>query len=708
MLRDFRIWAVIGLLAAGGQSNAARMGKPIVLDSFGGADGSTPEAALVEGADGSFYGTTFAGGTGNAGTVFKISPASGLSVLHKFNGTDGAHPSASLVEGSDSNFYGTTFSGGTNNVGTVFQIDPAGTLATLYQFSGFDGAHPVAELVKGNDGNFYGTTYKGGASDVGTVFQITPSGTLTLLHQFDGTDGARPLAGLVQGSDSNFYGVASRGGTNDDGTVFQITSAGTLTTLFEFNGRTNGVHPEATLIQGSDGFFYGSTVGRTRRATIFRIDSAGALTTLLRFKNSHGTAPISRLIEGQDGYFYGMARGGGARYGTVFRISPNGVFAKLYNFRGGGDGAFPYAGLSLGSDGYFYGTAAFAGRNLHGVVFKLKTVPAGTYSGLVLQTNALSHASSGFISLALDNTGTFTARLTVGGVPSVFHGRFDVSGNATNTVRRGKLNALRTILHLSENPGTNAIVGTVSDGVFTSELLADLAGAFNTRKKACPWIGQYTFVLAPADRNDASVPQGYGYATLTVSKRGNGRLEGVLADGTKIKSTVPVSAFGTWEFYNFLYRRHGSCFGSISLSTNTAIDATVNWFKPAVATDRFYPAGFTTALGATGSLYVSPTAGGPSIATNAQVTLGGGNLASNIVKDIVIDAAGNVTVSPVGDDNLTLLVTPATGQFSGSFVDTGIPKTIGLNGLLLQINGSGAGYFLGTNQSGFVVIEPTP
>ena len=712
MLRDFRILAatVIALMALAGQSNAARhLVKPITLGSFGGANGGTPEAALVEGSDGNFYGTTFAGGANNTGTVFTISPVGTITVLHSFDGVDGANPTANLIEGSDSNFYGTTFGGGTNDFGTVFQITPGGSLVTLHQFGGVDGAHPTAELLEGNDGNFYGTTYNGGANDTGTVFQITTGGSLTVLHSFNGTDGALPVAGLIQGSDSNFYGTTLGGGTNKDGTIFQMTPAGTLTVLFEFDGGTNGLRPEATLVQGSDGLFYGTAAGVNKRdGSIFRINAAGEFSPLFHFAGSQGFSPISRLIEGNDGFFYGTARGGGDRFGTVFRFTPSGVFANLYSFLGSGDGGFPYAGVTLGSDGFLYGTTAFGGTNLHGTVFKMRPFPSGTYSGLAIQTNAPSHASSGFLSLALDSTGSFTANLTMGGARAMFRGQFDAFGNTTNTVPRSKLAALQTIFHLSESPGTNAIVGTISDGVFTSELVADLAGSFNARTNACPWKGTYTFDLGPADRNDASVPQGYGYATLTVSKNGSGHLSGVLADGTRIRSIVPVSAIGTWPLYNSLYANRGSCLGNIVLSTNTAIAATMDWFKPVVAGTHFYPAGFTTSLATTGSLYVSPTAGGPSIATNAQVTLGGDNLVSNIVKNVVIDAAGNVTVSPAGDDNLTLFITPKTGQFFGTFLNTSTRKTEILNGLLLQINGSGAGFFLGTNESGFVVIEPTP
>jgi uncharacterized repeat protein (TIGR03803 family) len=75
--------------------------------------------------------------------------AQSLSTLYSFNGTDGQLPSAALVQGTDGNFYGTTSAGGTHHQGTVFKIDPAGNLTTLHSFSGFplDGAAPTAGLV---------------------------------------------------------------------------------------------------------------------------------------------------------------------------------------------------------------------------------------------------------------------------------------------------------------------------------------------------------------------------------------------------------------------------------------------------------------------------------------------------------------------------------------------------------------------------------
>src|SRR5436309_13290607 len=97
-----------------------------------------------------------------------------LTTLHSFNGGDGRSPEATLVQGSDGNFYGTTPLGGAHAKGTVFKIDSTGSLTTLHSFSGFpgDGAVPVAGLVQGSDGNFYGTTALGGTYFRGTVFKI--------------------------------------------------------------------------------------------------------------------------------------------------------------------------------------------------------------------------------------------------------------------------------------------------------------------------------------------------------------------------------------------------------------------------------------------------------------------------------------------------------------------------------------------------------
>ena len=70
------------------------------------------------------------------------------------------------------------------------------------------------------------------------MFKISTNGALTTLYSFTGgNDGANPQAGLVQGSDGNFYGTTSRRHEGDHGTVFKISTNGALTSLYSFTRR---------------------------------------------------------------------------------------------------------------------------------------------------------------------------------------------------------------------------------------------------------------------------------------------------------------------------------------------------------------------------------------------------------------------------------------------------------------------------------------
>jgi uncharacterized repeat protein (TIGR03803 family) len=323
-------------------------------------DGDGPVAALIQAADGDFYGTTAYGGVyincvsgGGCGTVYKITAGGTLTTLHSFDLADGSHPDAPLIQATNGNLYGTTIEGGANggngvcptNCGTVFKITPSGTLTTLYNFcsrSGCtDGDFPEGALLQAADGNFYGTTNSGGANasqcngyGCGTVFKITPSGRLTTLYRFCSqsacSDGAAPDGALIQGTDGNFYGTTDAGGIGY-GTVFKITPDSTLTILYSFcheSGCPDGEFPQAALVQGTDGNFYSTTTGggAIGYGTIFKITPTGVLTTLHSFDNTDGSQPLSGVVEATNGKFYGTAYfGGGSECaqgcGPVFGLS---------------------------------------------------------------------------------------------------------------------------------------------------------------------------------------------------------------------------------------------------------------------------------------------------------------------------------------------------------------------------------------------------
>lgn len=261
-----------GANGSGSIFSLAADGAYSVLYSFSAAgksnsDGSSP-VGLTLGKDGAFYGATKTGGTGNSGTIFRITAAGQFKVIYTFTPRQnaGAGP-CTLIIGSNGLFYGTTSTG----EGTVFSLSLAGKLTTLHQFSGKQTGDVCPGLVQGTGGNFYGTTFAGTASAAlngnGTIFKMTPIGTITFLHSFSSgdpnADGAFP-AGLMQAADGNLYGVAQIGGTSGAGTLFQMTTSGSFTNLYSFplalGGQPFG-YPIVNVIQGADGALYGTTNG---------------------------------------------------------------------------------------------------------------------------------------------------------------------------------------------------------------------------------------------------------------------------------------------------------------------------------------------------------------------------------------------------------------------------------------------------------------
>jgi uncharacterized repeat protein (TIGR03803 family) len=346
-----------------------------LLYSFAGGhgDGASPYHCLIQAADGDFYGTTLDGGAGN-GTIFESTPSGTETLFYSF----ASMPWACLIQAADGNFYGTTASGGTSGRGTVFKISPSGTETVVYSFP-TGSSEPYTGVIQGSDGNLYGTTGANGASDDGTVFKITAGGTETVLHTFPktGTDGQIPYAGLIEGSDGNFYGTTYFGGSNGFGTVFKVTPSGTETVLYSFAGGTDGEHPYAGVIQGSDGNFYGTTYqgGASGYGTVFKVTPSGTETVLYSFTGGSGDGanPEAGLTQGSDGNFYGNTYiGGASNLGTVFELTASGTETILHAFTGGSsDGANPTANLVQGIDGNLYGSTAAGGISNDGTFFKV-------------------------------------------------------------------------------------------------------------------------------------------------------------------------------------------------------------------------------------------------------------------------------------------------------------------------------------------------
>lgn len=402
----------VAMLAAASSASAQAFK---VLYNFDYTDGGTPAGTLVQGLDGNLYGTTGYGGTSDFGVVFRITTGGAFTTLYSFCYdspicTDGAGPDAGLVLGQDGNFYGTTFGGGKFGAGTVFKITPSGVLTTLYDFAGPEGIFPATPLVLGANGNFYGTTSYGGNSTAcpgfysgcGSIFEITPTGGFILLHVFNFTNGSTPQAPLIQASDGNFYGTAFYGGSSGYGSVFRMSPTGAFTVLHSFSG-PDGEYPDGSLVQ-SGNVFYGTTGfgGASGYGTIFDITSQGAVHTVFSFDLGNGYIPGGPLVRAADGDFYGATGSGGGvgSCGTLFKFNSAGAVSILHDSTLA-DGCYP-AGMVQGTNGIFYGLAPAAGANSYGTVFSLsaglgplvETVPASGGTGATVKILGTSLAGA--------------------------------------------------------------------------------------------------------------------------------------------------------------------------------------------------------------------------------------------------------------------------------------------------------------------------
>lgn len=508
--------------------------------SFSGIQGSAGPSGLIQGSDGKFYGTTSVGGTGTGcggsygcGTIYTIVPGGTPVTLYNFcsqtNCADGYDPGAGLVQGADGSFYGTTAENTQPNscfshCGTIFKITSAGTLTTLYTFTGTGPYGPGTGLVQGSDGNFYGTTSYGGNNlcgtgqplYCGTIFKITPSGTFTLLYSFCAQtlcpDGFAP-GGLVQGTDGNFYGTTAAGGGTENlypygsGTVFKITPAGLLTTLHTFctqTGCPDGATPVG-LVRGTDGNFYGITEKGGSSSTcnyiggcgtVFRITPQGTLITLYSFDSASGYLP-NGMVQGTNGSFYGTTAVGGTKNdGTVFSLSiglggttastislglsssnvvvgstvPVALMAQVAATAG--------SGTPTGVVAFYIGPNEVGSANLSGGVATYNYNPAS----LAVNTYSITAAYSGDSTFAASTSSAATLTVAPSTPPHTSTPSFSVPpGNYTSaqTVTISDTTTGATIYYTTDGttPTTNSAVYSGPIAVNSSETIEAIAAA---------------------------------------------------------------------------------------------------------------------------------------------------------------------------------------------------------------------------------------
>jgi uncharacterized repeat protein (TIGR03803 family) len=367
--------------------------------------GANPGSPLTQGLDGNFYGTAGNYGVYGAGAFIKVTPSGTLSYLYEFcldnilNCPDGAYPSGAVALGVDGDLYGTTAGNLEAGIGSIYKITPAGSLTTLTNFNSCTAnvcsASPRYGVTLARTGDFYGPSLAGPNSPAAfddLIFAISSSGKFNNVlivcpDQICPVD-AGPSGTLLQASDGDLVGPGP-GGANGWGAIYKITPSGTPTVIYSFCDNStchDGEGANSPLANNIAGDFFGTNTygGAGANCTLsqgcgtaFKVTpgGGGALIKLHDFCSAPGCADGSTpnaLIQALDGNFYGTTSGGGNSEGdgTVFKLSPGGLFSVLHRFSGT-DGATPITALLQATDGNLYGTTSHGGTGGGGTIFRI-------------------------------------------------------------------------------------------------------------------------------------------------------------------------------------------------------------------------------------------------------------------------------------------------------------------------------------------------
>jgi uncharacterized repeat protein (TIGR03803 family) len=365
-------------------------GTITVLHSFSGRDGSILGGGLTLGTDGNFYGAAALGGTNNWGTLFRISPTGTFTVLYNFaDAADGALPVGAPILASDGNFYG--LSQGYPSFSTVYKLTPSGGFSTIYTFS--TSGYPFTQPYQDKAGNLWVPTVSSGTFGVGELAELTTAGVLKWSHSFNTRSGGLFSIGpVVQAPDGRIYGTTQQGGTHKDGTIYIVNPDGTLNFVYKFGSTsTDGVFPEAGLTLATDGNFYGTTDsgGSAAAGSLYQFSPSGTYQQLFSFSVApDSAAPESTLVQHTNGMFYGTTGNGGGANGIVYSLDMGlGPFVTFVNSRGKVGQTAQILGQGL------TGTTSVTFNGVPATSFKVVTdtymtavVPSGATTGKVVVT----------------------------------------------------------------------------------------------------------------------------------------------------------------------------------------------------------------------------------------------------------------------------------------------------------------------------------
>jgi hypothetical protein len=325
----------------------------------------------------------------------------------------------------------------------------------------------------------------------------------------------------------------------------------------------------------------------------------------------------------------------------------------------------------------------------------------GTYVGL-FSAGTPDIQSAGFCTLTLSPKGAYTGSIQLAGKRYAFKGNFDLTDSDASVSRAGN-NPLSVHFTLDPSGNADALTGTITDGNWDASLNARRP-IFNAHTNPAPFAGSYT-VIIPGVSGSQTAPQGYGFGTLKIDVTGKAKFVGSLADGTPVAQGVTISQDGDWPLFGSLYRGQGLLWAPMTIDTSRPSDdihGSLSWIK-AAQNAKYYPDGFDVEVTGIGSLYQKPAAGVRIIdLSDATVTFTGGNL-NSFANSVTIGTDNKVADQSA--NKLSMNFATATGLFKGTATSPD-GENVSYKGAAFQKGTQAYGFFLGTDQSGSVVVGP--
>ena len=450
----------------------------------------------------------------------------------------------------------------------------------------------------------------------------------------------------------------------------------------------------------------GQTVSATA-LTAYLAPGVGIIKTLLT--GGHWAELVSGVVGG-------VPVGGGDLSKITVGVGANGTVSPNYNNQLLQIG-HSYAMTAEPKSGYILESWTDGGYNTIGTTAKLTftmqsnlvlqanfvpnpfLAPAGTYTGLFSPASGSTVSNTGYCQFAVATKGGFSGYFLTGATRHSISGQFDAGGGFTKTINVSGQSPWTVTLNLNLSGG-EVMWGTISNGAWTAAL-SGYKSVFNATKDPATLAGDYTMIFE-AGNGSTALPEGDGYAYVTISKAGAVALSGYLADGSKIAPSATLSPYEQWPLYSSLYGGAGSVSGWVSVNGSGAISGNVVWIKPAAASGN-YPGGFTFSTTASGGLYAKSNAISSTNFTKAVFS--GGAFPGGFTNQISIGS--NYKVTNHTSNKLTMTFYPATGIFQGTVVNPAAAgsKAMPFGGILLPNQSAARGYFLDANQSGTFTLE---